>query len=92
MKSLGISEVSIDTLRSLYIALLREYWALKKRKNRDWLDENDVTIQSLLESKSKVYNAFSKCVTSFQELISLKSRFNSIKTEIQRESRKMQNT
>ena len=27
----------------------------RKRKNRDWFDENDVTIQSLLESKSKAY-------------------------------------
>ena len=24
----------------------------RKRKNRDWFDENDVTIQSLLEAKS----------------------------------------
>ena len=64
----------------------------RKRKNQDWFDENDVTIQSLLESKSKAYNALSKCVTGFHELLSLKSRFNSIKTEIQGELRKMQNT
>ena len=64
----------------------------KKRKNRDWFDENNVTIQSLLESKSKAYNALSKCVPGSHELLNLKSRFNSIKTEIQRESRKMQNT
>ena len=50
------------------------------------------TIQSLLESKSKAYNALSKCVTGSHELLSLKSRFNSIKTEIQGELRKMQNT
>ena len=62
----------------------------RKHKNRDWLDENDVTIQSLLESKSKAYNALYKCVTGFHEL-SLKSRFNSIKTKIQRKLRKMQN-
>ena len=64
----------------------------RKRKSRDWFDENDVTIHSLLESKSKAYNALSKCVTGFHELLSLKFRFNSIKTEIQRELRKMQNT
>ena len=64
----------------------------RKRKNRDWFDENDVTIQSLLGSKSKAYNALSKCVTGSHELLSLKSRFNSIKTEIKRELRKMQNT
>ena len=34
----------------------------------------------------------SKCVTGSHELVSLKSRFNSITTEIQREWRKMQNT
>ena len=66
--------------------------SFRKRKNRDWFDENDVTIQSLLESKSKAYNALSKCVTGSHELLSLKSRFNSIKTKIQRALRKMQNT
>ena len=64
----------------------------RKRKNRGWFDENDLTIQSLLESKSKAYNAFSKCVTGSHELLSLKSSFNSIKTEIQRKLRKMQIT
>ena len=64
----------------------------RKRKNRDWSDENDVTIQSLVESKSKAYNALSKCVTGSHELVSLKFRFYSIKSKIQRELRKIQNT
>ena len=51
-----------------------------------------MTIQLLLESKSKAYNALSKCVTSSRELLNLKSKFNSIKIEIKRELRKMQNT
>ena len=64
----------------------------RKSKNRDWFDENDVTIQSLLEPKSKAYKALFECVTGSHELVSLKSIFNSIKTEIQSELRKMQNT
>ena len=80
-----------DLKVSVYSACER-LLGIRKRKNRDWFNENDVTIQSLLESKSKANNALSKCVTGSRELLSLKSRFNSIKTEMQRESRKMQNT
>ena len=89
-RSLG--SVVIQLLRKKEEKTCERILGFRKRKNRDWFDENDVKIHSLLESKSKAYNALSKCVTGSHELLSLKSRFNSIKTEIQRELRKMQNS
>ena len=49
---------------------MRNYWALESVKT-EWFDENDVNIQSLLESKSKAYIALSKCVTIVFKIINL---------------------
>ena len=54
---------------SVYSACKR-ILSFRKRKMRDWFDENDVTIQSLLESESKAYNALSKRLIGSYELVS----------------------
>ena len=70
-----VSKVAADTL------------GFSKRRNQDWFDENSPDIQTLLKEKYSLHNSLLENPHSHR----LKNRYKSIKAEIQRRLRLMEN-
>ena len=60
------AEEKWESLKSIEYATAKEVLGAKKRKHRDWFDENDVVIQQLFDDKH----------SAFKTLMQLKSHEN----------------
>jgi hypothetical protein len=66
-----------------------EVLGLRKRKHRDWFDENDPQISTLLEDKNKLHQQYLSASDKDRE--SLYQSFRSAKSSLQRRLRQMKN-
>ena len=64
----------------------KETIGLKKRKHRDWFDENDTEIRTLLSEKNPAHNASLRNPSS----VPLRNRFKELRAHVQRELRRIE--